>query len=267
MKIKHLFPLLIVPMALASCGKNALSVEQMQDYLANVSSETVYPYYRVIGAIDYNNMYIEVDNEFTNDFREGEFVPYSRYNPGSFDPEYDTYGEELTMIFANSSKSYWSRMPLRITKDNFYGLYNDGRNEIINPTCAYYQLHHYMKTWSDSFVKNADNGGEMVMEVNKDKDGNVEAFVFSGVNLHSKIIIDNYPMYPDTNDTVHFPYGVLSNEEMYRNEVDASFNFKFEYNKDGWLTREYIVSTNYNDKESSETQFYCEAKYSYSFHA
>jgi len=267
MKLKTLFPLLIVPMALASCGKAGLSVEQMQGYLANIPSEEVYPYYRVVGAIDYNNKYIEVDKEFTNDFREGEFIPYSRYNPGSYDPDYDPYEEEFIMNFANASKSYWARMPLRITKDSFYGLYNDGRNDVINSTCAYYQIYHYMKPWSDSFVKNADSGGEMVMEVNKDKDGNVSSFVFSGVNLHAKITVDNYPMYPDTNDTVHFPYGVLSAEEMYRNEIDASFNFKFEYNKDGWLTREFIMSTNYDEKTSSETQFYSEALYSYSFHA
>lgn len=267
MKLKHLFPLLIVPMALASCGKDALSVEQMQDYLANISTEEVYPYYRVVGAIDYNNMYLNIDSEFTNDFREGEFVPYSRYNPGTYDPSYDPYDEKFIMNFANASKSYWARMPLRITKDNFYGLYNDGHNDVINSTCSYYQIHHYMKPWSDSFVKNADSGGEMVMEVNKDKDGNVESFVFYGVNLHSKINIDNYPMYPNTDDLEHFPYGVLSPDEMYRNEIDASFNFKFEYNKDGWLAREFIMSTNYNDKESTEIQFYCEAKYTYSFHA
>ena len=265
MKIKHLFPLLIIPMALASCGSKGLSVEQMQDYLDNISSEEVYPYYRVVGAIDYNNKYITVDNEFTRDFREGEFVPYSRYYPGSYDPEFDEYEEDLCMNFANASKSYWSRMPLRITKDSFYGIYNDGHKDVINSTCTYYKLLHYMKTWYDSPVKNADSGGEMVMEVAKDKEGNVTGFNFSGVNLHSKITIDNYPMYPNTDDLVHFPNGVLSSEEMYRNEIDATFNFRFEYDKNGWLTREYIASANYNDKSSNEVQFYCEAIYSYLF--
>lgn len=267
MKLKRLFPLLIIPMALTSCGSGPLSVEQMKEYTDTISDEVCYPYYRVVGAIDYNNKYIEVDSEFVNDFREDDFIPYSRYNPGTYDESFDPYEEEFIMNFANASKSYWARMPLRITKSSFYGTYFDGRNEVINSTCAYYQLYHYMKPWSDSPVKNADSAGDMVMKIKKDKDGNVESFTFEGINLHAKITIDNYPMYPDPNDLTHFPYGVMSAEEMYRNEIDASFNFLFEYNKDGWLKREYIVSTNYNSKDSTDSQFCCEALYSYSFHA
>lgn len=265
MKLKQLIPLLIVPMALASCGKNGLSVEEMQDYLDKIPVEAVYPYYRVVGAIDYNNKYIEIDQEFTNDFREGQFIPYTRYNAGCYDPEFDLYDEELTMNFANGSKSYWSRLPLRITKDNFYGEYNDGHNNVINPTSSYYQILHFMKSWVDSDVKNADDGREMVMEVTKDEDGEVSGFVFKGLAIHSKITIDNYPFYPNTDDSTHFPYGVLSSDIMYNNVIDATFNFKFEFDAEGWLKREYIASTNYNENDSHETQFYCEAIYSYLF--
>lgn len=272
MKIKKLLPLLVIPMLLTSCSK-PLTVEQLKEYIDTISDEIVYPYYRVVGALDYNNKYIEVDSEFTQDPREGQFIPYARYNPGSYDPNFDVTfeNEKDFMSFANTSKSYWSRMPLRIHKSNFYAIYNDGKSDSINSTCAYYQLFHYMKPWSDSPVKNADSAGNMVMEFLKDKDGETSGFVFYALDLHAKITIDNYPEYPDPSNEAHWPmgidYDIYGPSPMYSNEIDASFNFRFEYNKDGWLTREYIVSTNYNSKESTETQFCCEALYSYLFHA
>lgn len=263
MKLKCLITLGLVPLALTSCGSGSLSLEQMKEYVNTIENTDVYPFYRVRGACNFNNEYIEVDSEFVNDFREYEYVPYTRYNEGFLDPNFDN---EDALTFANGSKSYWARMPLRITKDNFYGEVDDGRKISINSSCAYYQLYHYMKTWSDSQVKNADPGGEVVMQLLKDKEGNTTGFVFYGENLHSKITFDNFPIYPDTNDIVHFPYGVdyLENP-MFKNEIDASFNFRFEYNSLGFLTREYIASVNYNDKESSDTQFCAEALYTYRF--
>ena len=269
MKFKRYLPLLLIPMALASCAK-PLSVEQLKEYIDTIQiHEDEYPYYRVVGAIDFNNTYIEVDSEFTEDFREGQFIPYSRYNPGSFDPDYDTdYDEKDTMSFANASKSYWARMPMRITGKSFYGeAINPKGVKEINSTCDYYKLHSYMKPWAESQVKNADSIGKMKMEFIKADNGEINGFVFYATDLHSLIHIDNYPEYPDINTSTHFPFGIEGYETMYQNQIEARFNFRFEYNKDSWLTREYIATTNYNPSKSHDTQFYCEALYTYSFNA
>lgn len=270
MKLKYLITLGLVPLALTSCGSGSLTLDQMKEYINNIDDSAAYPFYRVIGACDYNNEFIEVDREFTKDYRPQEYVAYTRYNPGTYDPDFDiAEDEENTLNFNDGSKAYWSRMPMRLTKNNFYGEIDDGKQVKINSTCSYYQLFHYMKTWSDSQVKNADAGGEVVMNVIKDDKGEVSKFVFYGENLHSKILINNFPLYADPADTQHFPdgiyYSIVGPAPMYQNEIDGTFNFRFEYNKDGWLTREYIASVNYNSKDSNDTQFCAEAIYSYLF--
>ena len=87
---KKFLSLLLLPLALTSCGSSPVSLDQMKEKLANVSDEAKYPYYKVVGSIDFNNQVLEVDAEFSNEPGYVTFVPYSRYNDGFYNATADT---------------------------------------------------------------------------------------------------------------------------------------------------------------------------------
>lgn len=119
---KKFLSLLLLPLALTSCGNGPVSLEQMKEKLASVSDEAKYPYYKVVGSIDFNNQILEVDAEFSEDPGYNTLVPYSRYNDGFYNATLDTSeaNVEDIIIYSLASKSYWLRAPLRIHKSNFY---------------------------------------------------------------------------------------------------------------------------------------------------
>ena len=119
---KKFLSLLLLPLALTSCGSSPVSLAQMKEKLANVSDEAKYPYYKVVGSIDFNNQVLEVDAEFSNEPGYVTFVPYSRYNDGFYNATADTSEANIDdiIIYSLASKSYWLRAPLRIHKSNFY---------------------------------------------------------------------------------------------------------------------------------------------------
>jgi len=266
---KRLFSLLLVTLMASGCGNSAgLSVEQMKEHIKDISVEDLYPYYKVRGAIDYNDTYYEVDADFVNQYKTGELVPYTRYHPGTYDPLFDAQDvpEEEIKTYANGSKAYWSHVPMRINTTNFYyELTSDTGVKSLNLTCAYSYILHYIKSWIDANSKNANTPGDMIMST---LDGG--GFAFSGSSIHSKITIDNFPEYPDNINNPRFKeleYSIDGPYPMFKNTIDGVFNFRFEYNKDGWLTREFIKTIDYDPKVSTTTHFYCEAVYTYEFGA
>ena len=119
---KKFLSLLLLPLALTSCAKSPVSLEQMRAKLADVSDEAKFPYYKVVGSIDFNNQVLEVDAEFSKEPGYNTFVPYSRYNEGFYNATVDTSEANVDdiIIYSLASKSYWLRAPLRIHKSNFY---------------------------------------------------------------------------------------------------------------------------------------------------
>lgn len=119
---KKFLSLLLLPLALTSCGNSPVSLDQMKEKLASVSDAANYPYYKVVGSIDFNNQVLEVDAEFSEDPGYNTLVPYSRYNDGFYNATLDTSeaNVEDIIIYSLASKSYWLRAPLRIHKSNFY---------------------------------------------------------------------------------------------------------------------------------------------------
>jgi len=118
---KRLLSLLLLPLALTSCNGAGVSLKMMREKVSTVSDETLYPYYKVVGSIDFNGILMEVDANFDQEPGNNTFVPYSRYNDGFYNANLDT-SEKIDdiIIYSMASKSYWLRAPLRINKSNFY---------------------------------------------------------------------------------------------------------------------------------------------------
>ena len=119
---KKFLSLLLLPLLLSSCGNSPVSLAAMREKLNAVSDDALYPYYKVVGSIDFNNQVLEVDAEFSNEPGYNTFVPYSRYNDGFYNTTADTSEANVDniIIYSLASKSYWLRAPLRIHKSNFY---------------------------------------------------------------------------------------------------------------------------------------------------
>ena len=54
---KKLLPLLIIPIVLTSCGHKGLTLAEAKKVVSNYSTETLYPYYKVIGRLDFNGVF------------------------------------------------------------------------------------------------------------------------------------------------------------------------------------------------------------------
>lgn len=119
---KKLLSFLLFPLILTSCATSPLNLSQMREKVAGLSDEALYPYYKVVGSADFNNIVTEVDADFTREPSTETFVPYARYNDGFYNATADMSEADPNdiVIYALGSKSYWMRAPLRISKSNFY---------------------------------------------------------------------------------------------------------------------------------------------------
>lgn len=113
---------LLIPLLLTSCGKNGASFKAIKERIDAISDEELFPYYHVSGMMDFDNQIIDVDEDFTRSPKSDTYVPYARYNEGFYNAALDDSepNPEDVIIYGMSSKSYFLRAPLRITKANFY---------------------------------------------------------------------------------------------------------------------------------------------------
>ena len=257
---KKFLSLLLLPLVLTSCGSKGLSFAEIKQKVDSLSSELKYPYYRVIGTLDFNNEVIEVDATFDKTPSNETLVPYARYNEGFKNSKLDK--TDNVVLYGLSSRSYWLRAPLRITKDNFYVVDENGEE---NKTCAHYIIEHIITSYQGE--KGAINPPSSVMTYELAGD---EGFAFVGNNVHTQCNIDNYPYYPDPAAHPELdPDGIGWDEEnplpCFDNRINAKVNVRLEYNKDGWLIKEQLSSIDYNYNVSSASQVALAAVYSYTF--
>ena len=263
---KKLLPLLLVPLLLTSCGQKSISLKQAKEIVSHYSTETLYPYYKVIGALDFNGEVMEVDATFKNNPETDRFVPYARYNDGFFNENADPRSSDFDIvIYAMASRSYWLRAPLRINSDNFFAYSKDKMTgeytKAENNTCAHYILEHLVTSYAGQ-AANA-NPSSKSMYIEKLSDGGI---AFGGKEVHTFVTIDNYPYYPDY-DNIPELGGWKDYDPLpcYLNKVNAKVNIRFVYNADGWLVRETMSSIGYNPNIASKTQISLDAKYVWDF--
>ena len=261
---KKLVLLLLSPLLLMSCSKNAVSFETLKAHIDNISDTHEHPYYRVNGSLDFNGIVTEITDEdglFDQNPNGTSYVANARYYEGfynAFTSDSDVEDESQVVIFAMASRSYWLRAPMRITKENYYVELEDG-NE--NPTCAHYILDHLICIWLDA-------SGSVNASTNKPyyellKDG---GFAIGGKSVRTKVIIDNYPYYLDY--AKHPELGEWDEFEplpCYKSVVDGRFDIRFEYNKDGWLVSETLQTVDYDYRETHDSQISLKSVYSYKF--
>lgn len=256
---KKLLSLVIIPILLTSCGQATLSLDQMREELSHVSDDSLYPKYRVVGSIDFNNQLIDVDATFGNDPMPDTFIPYSRYNDGFYlDTLDDSEAPENIVIYGMSSRSYWLRAPLRIHKSNFYREVNG----VENTTCAHYIIEHIITSYYGLSGSANPSKNRMKMKINKDGD-----FIFYGNAVHTNVSIDNVPYYPDYDAHPELGGEWTPDEPLpcFRNIVNAKVNISFRYNKDGWLVEEKMSSIDYDYNVASTSQVSLRSYYGYLF--
>jgi len=169
------------------------------------------------------------------------------------------------IIYAMASRSYWLRAPLRINSENFFAY---GKNKATgeyttreNNTCAHYIIEHLITSYLGQAANANPSSMHMVMEALPD--GGIR---FSGNKVHTNVTIDNYPYYPDYNAHPElYPWKDYNPLPCYSNTVNAKVNIFFEYNKDGWLTKESMYTIDYDPDRVSADQVALEAVYSYEF--
>ncbi len=261
MNNKKILSLLTLPLLLASCAKNA-SFEQIKEKIDNISSNALYPYYRVAGFLDFNNEVLEIDSVFDKTPSPDSFVPYARYNDGFYCPDASTaekaLGKENTVIYGMSSRSYFLRAPLRLHKNNFYVVGEDGKE---NMTCGHYIIEHIITSYAGADGAINPSSNKMKFELLNDG-----GFAFVGEASHTTFRVDNYPYYPDV--ATHPEIGEWASDiplPCFENQINAKVNVRFEYNKDGWLTREFLKTTDYSYSKATASQISLETVYSYRF--
>lgn len=273
---------MLLPIALASCSSGA-SFEDVKAKVDTIDSSIKYPYYRVIGHLDFNGEITDVDEQFVNEPSVDSFVPYARYNDGFYCPaasvDEQALGEEDTVIFAMASHSYWLRAPMRITKDNFYVVDENG---VENKTCAHSILAHIIMSYMDE--PGAVNPDKNKIHYTLTESG---GFTMEAIAVHTKIYIDNYPFYPDdskhheiygwTEDDPDYPVWDPTQEDWpyvwdpsfplpcYKNLIDAKVNIRFEYDAEGWLVKESLKTIDYDYNKASPSQIALSSVYSYKF--
>ena len=260
--------LLLFPLLLASCGDGGhATFEAVKAKVDTIDYAPQYPYYRVIGALDFNGEITPVDVEFNKEPSPDSFVAYARYNEGFYCPAssanektaYEEYGEEEVKVYMMASRSYWLRAPMRITNENYYSLYPESKDE--NKTCAHYILEHIITSFVGSEGAINPSWNKMYYEVTEN------GFAFGGEGVHTIVKIDNYPFYPDYE--AHKEIGPWSKQfnplPCYKNEVNLKCNIRFEYNNDGWLVKESLSSEGYDPNVVSRSQVSLVSEYTYKF--
>ena len=277
MKKSLLTYICLVPILLGSCANNHCSFEALKEVVGQIENKNEHPFYRVQGVLDFNNSVTYVDANFNKNPTGNTFVPYARYNEGFYlasAGDSQAGDERNVVIYGMSSSSYWLRAPMKIDKDNFYvhdKEFNDETGEIIelstiNSTCAFGILETIILYWAHG-DGNA-NPSNMKLYFEKLSNG---GFAIGGDRVHTTIIIDNYPNYPDPEQSPEFyknyggKWSPYDPRPAYKNDADIKADIRFEYDKDGWLTREYVRTLDYDFNKSVPNQLYLESVYTYQF--
>ena len=251
---KKLTLLLLLPLVMSSCSQNRVDFATIKKMVDNIEVSAEHPYYRVLGTLDFANSITEVDAVFDQMPNGTSFVPYARYNEGFYNQYVDYLPEDETVLFNMASKSYWLRAPLKIDKTNFYVL--DAKNN-ENSTDANYFLNHIITVWMDG----VGSANPSTCKVYYEKLANGGSAI-GGDKVHTKVTIDNYPCYPESG-SIFGEWKPRNPLPAYKNIADGKFNIRFEYNKDGWLKREYLYSINYDYNKSTSNQVGLESRYYY----
>ena len=257
---KKFLLLLVVPLLVTSCSNDA-AFKAVKQRVDTIDVSTEHPYYRVIGSIDYNNEYFEIDENFTAQPKADEFVPYARYNEGFFNIQAQTIYDESMLqdedivIYMMASRSYWLRAPMKIDKTNFQ-VFNANGSE--NSTCAIKNLIRLIATWYGTV--NNPSSKQPYYELLSDG-----GFAIGGSAMHTKFRIDNFPYYPDpaTHPDTVMAWDPDEPLPMYLNEAEGRVDIRFEYDKNGWLKREYCATVGYNFDSAIAGQFALESRYFY----
>ena len=257
---KKFLLLLAVPLVMTSCS-NHVTFKALKARTDTIEKSTEHPYYRVIGSIDYNNTYLTVDENFDRQPAADSFVPYARYNEGFYNINAQQIYDEAMLqddqiaIYMMASRSYWLRAPLKVDKENFDVYLANGKR---NTTCAYANMLKLIATWygtvnnpssKNPYFELLPNGG----------------FAIGGSEMHTKFKIDNFPIYPDheTHPDLIPEWDETDPLPMYLTEAEGRVNIRFEFDKNGWLKREYCATVGYNYNNSTKAQFALESRYFY----
>ena len=78
--MKHKLSLfLLVPLTVLSCSTGDHGFSVVKGLIDQIEVSDKHPYYRVVGVLDFNNSYTEVDSTFDKLPNGNIFVPYARY--------------------------------------------------------------------------------------------------------------------------------------------------------------------------------------------
>ncbi len=273
MKYKRLLLLAIVPLLLTSCKHKSVTLAALINRINGIAHTDDHPYYKVVGSIDMNGRITEISDEdgtFVNMPTGYSYVENARYNEGFYNEVAEImtlggasdYSQDEIMIYGMASRSYWLRMPLRLHKDNFYGLRADGS---LNMSSGYGNLRNLIVAWKDAYGSVNASNNNMYFELLSNG-----GFAIGGDNVRTKIYIDNYPYYMsytrnpelgewDPDDPL--PCYSFNGDGF----IDGRFNIRFEYDKDGWLKREYLATSDYDYNKTIDTQLALRSVYNYQF--
>ena len=266
---KKLGLLLLFPLIVTSCNTNHATFDAVKAKTDAIPYSAKYPYYRVIGSLDFNGELLNVDATFDKTPSTTTFVPYARYNEGFYCPDSSSnersvaekYSIDDIKVFMMGSRSYWLRAPLRINADNFYTTLTKGDTTEVNKTCAHYILEHLITSYIDEGGSTNPSTNRMYYQVTNDR------IIFGGDKVHTDIRIDNYPYYPDPAEHPELDEwdAELNPLPCYKSEINVKCDIRFEYNLDGWLVRESLSSIGYDYKSPSRSQVSLVANYTYKF--
>ena len=257
---RKLLLLLTLPLVITSCAKHD-GFNAVKERVDTINKSLDHPYYRVVGSIDYNNTFLEINEVFDKQPEADRFVPYARYNAGFYNEVaqtlYDpgTLQDEDIVIYMMASRSYWLRAPLKIDKENFQVLYENGKT---NTTCASQNLIRLIATWYGT----VNNPSSKAPYFDLLEGG---GFAIGGTEIHTRFTIDNFPIYPDP---ASHPTEVSEWDEddplpLYLTEAEGKVNIRFEYDSEGWLKREVCSTIGYDFNKSTAGQFAFESLYFY----
>ncbi len=248
--------LLLLPLTVMSCAPKDTGFSGVKSLIDNIEVSSEHPFYKVVGALDFNNTLTTVNATFSNNPNGDVFVPYTRYNEGFYNKYAEVLedGEDIK-IYAMASHSYWLRAPLKIDKSNFYFLDEEG---LENITTANYILTHIITSWVGGVGSSNPTSNYTYYELLPDG-----GFAVGGRSVHTVIMIDNYPCYPSGTDSEFGEWKPRNPLPAYKNKVDGKFDIRFEYDKNGWLKHETFSTINYDYGKTTVTQTAGESRYYY----
>ena len=226
-----------------------------------------------------DNFYATLGNEKGNGTYNGQYFEV-RYNTGAIGVIGDmtdvtlsemsaasiklnyTLNEEAKSVVFNRETEYNEKIPYNGTfKDAEGHTLVLNQKERLNKTCANYIIESIITSFAEDGVLYNPSSMKMTYELHEDG-----SFAFVGKKVHSKVFIDNYPYYPDPEAHPEMGSWEASNPlPCYKNYINGKYNIRFEYNKDGWLTKEWLETLDYNYNTASRYQASLVSTYSYKF--